>query len=309
MKTKTTKLLTTAALVVAFTSASFGAEEQSGGAAQAAPPLPFHTIEGYGGGAITPIAYLVNPARDKSDVAGLPSFAYSYVKAGEKDLQAFTITETLWGRVELGYAYDRFGVGTLDDDILAATGVNIRRDHVGLHNLNLRVLLINESTNLPAITAGVHYKRNDGIESIDSRLGAALGSIGLDSREGFDFTLTASKLFTPGGHPLILSAGLRSSEASHLGLLGFADERSTTFEGNIVFIPTSWLLVAYEFRAKADPYGRIPGIVGRENDWHAVDVSWLIDEHSTLVVGWGRLGTLANTKENDAWYVQYKYEL
>jgi len=27
------------------------------------PPLPFHTIEGYGGGALTPMAYLVNPAR------------------------------------------------------------------------------------------------------------------------------------------------------------------------------------------------------------------------------------------------------
>ena len=30
-------------------------------AAQKGPPLPFHVIEGYGGGGITPIAYLVNP--------------------------------------------------------------------------------------------------------------------------------------------------------------------------------------------------------------------------------------------------------
>ena len=31
------------------------------GGAYAAPPLPFHTIEGVGGGAITPMAYLANP--------------------------------------------------------------------------------------------------------------------------------------------------------------------------------------------------------------------------------------------------------
>jgi hypothetical protein len=40
-----------------------------------------------------------------------------------------------------------------------------------------------------------------------------------------------------------------------------------------------------------------------------VDVSWLINSNSTLVLGWGALGTLANTKENGSWYLQYKYEL
>ncbi|MHC4985272.1 MAG: hypothetical protein ACYTFO_03860, partial [Planctomycetota bacterium] len=28
------------------------------------PPLPLHCIEGYGGGAITPVAYLVNPGAE-----------------------------------------------------------------------------------------------------------------------------------------------------------------------------------------------------------------------------------------------------
>ena len=32
------------------------------------PPLPFHTIEGYGGGAITPMAYLVNAGPKKRGV-------------------------------------------------------------------------------------------------------------------------------------------------------------------------------------------------------------------------------------------------
>ncbi|HEX3000667.1 MAG TPA: hypothetical protein VHR86_10600, partial [Armatimonadota bacterium] len=40
------------------------------------PPLPFHTIEGYGGGAITPMAYLVN-AKPAQGVFGQPAFAIS----------------------------------------------------------------------------------------------------------------------------------------------------------------------------------------------------------------------------------------
>ncbi|OPZ97355.1 MAG: hypothetical protein BWY71_01642 [Planctomycetes bacterium ADurb.Bin412] len=84
--------------------------------APAAPPLPFHTIEGYGGGAITPMAYLVNPG-PKDAIFGAPATAFSYVNLGHKNLQAFTFTETLFQRIELGYGLDRLGLGTLPNDI------------------------------------------------------------------------------------------------------------------------------------------------------------------------------------------------
>ena len=309
---KSTVLISTLAL--ALVGAGNLSAEETAPQAQEAPPLPFHTIEGYGGGAITPIAYLVNPASD-GGTFGLPSAAASYVTAGHKNLLALTATETLWGRLELGYGYDRFGVGTLDDDILAATGVDIKRDHVELQTISARVLAVKEGSFgdwTPALTAGVHFKKNTGIDDIDRRLGGALTSIGLDDDSGVDYTVTASKTFVggwTGGRPLILSAGLRNSSAAHLGLLGFADHRTTTFEGNVVYIPTSWLLLAYEYRQKGDPYGVIPGLVGKEDDWHAVDASWLINSHATLVAGWGAFGTLANTKENGAWFLQFKYEL
>jgi hypothetical protein len=298
-----------AAFTLSANAAEANPEAQEPAAKASPPPLPFHTIEGYGGGAITPIAYLVNPAEDAGEVFGKPSIAYSYVHAGEKDLNAFTFTETLWGRVELGYGYDKFGVGTLDDDILAATGVDLDRSSVGLHNFNLRALVLKEDAYLPAVTVGFSYKKNDGIGSIDDQLGGALSSIGLDDNTGYDFTVTASKSFSVGGRPLIVSAGLRNSEASHIGLLGFSDDRHTTFEGNLVYVPTNWLVLGYEYRQKADPYGRINGLVGQEDDWQALDASWIINEHATFVVGWAKLGTLANTKEDSAWFIQVKYEL
>ena len=277
------------------------------------PPLPFHTIEGYGGGAITPMAYLVNPG-PKDEVFGPPSVAFSTVFMGEKNLQALTITETLFQRIELGYALDRLGLGTLPDDIRSVTGVDIERDEVWLHNFNVRGLLLEENSfglPLPAITAGVHFKVNDGLASINRRLGGALNSIGYEKANGVDFTLTASKTLVNTltfNRPLILTGGLRNSSGAQLGFLGFADKRTTTFEGSVAYLPTDWLLVAYEFRQKANPYDQIPGLVGDEDNWHAIDASWIINKNMTLVAGWGAFGNMVSTQENGAWWLQFKYE-
>jgi hypothetical protein len=273
------------------------------------PPLPFHTVEGYGGGAITPMAYLVNPG-NQDRIWGKPAVAFSSVVLGHKNLQALTLTETVFGRLELGYGIDRLGLGTLPDDIEDATTVDIGKDEVWLHNFNARYLLFKEGK-LPAVTAGVHFKANQGIEGIDDRLGGALGSIGYEKDHGVDLTLTASKTVVGSwtfSRPLILTGGLRNSSGGQVGLLGFGDDRATTFEGSVAVLPKDWLLVAYEYRQKSNPYDEIPGLVEDEDDWHAVDVSWIVSSHTTLVAGWGAFGNVTNEKENDTWWFQWKRE-
>jgi hypothetical protein len=279
------------------------------------PPLPFHSIEGYGGGAITPMAYLVNPG-PKDTIFGLPAAAFSNVIAGSKGLQSFTISETILRRIEFSYAIERFGTGTLEDDIKNHTGVDIHNDAVYLHNWNVRANLLEENAFglpfLPALTAGVQFKYNEDIADINHRLDGALGHIGYESPGGEDYTLTASKTIVDKtwtlGRPLILTGGLRNSDAAQLGFLGFGEQRHWTFEGSIAYMPTDWLLIAYEFRGKEDPYGEIRGLVGNEDNWNAIDVSWIINKHATLVVGYGAFGTVVNTQENDAFWIQFKYE-
>jgi hypothetical protein len=276
------------------------------------PPLPFHVIEGYGGGAITPMAYLVNPPLGDHAV-GLPAAAYSYVNLGQKDLQAFTFTENLLGRVEIGLGADRLDLGTLPNDIQKATGVNVNATNVWLYNVNARGLIVPENSFgtqwLPAVTVGAHFKYNDGIRSINDRLGGALSSLGYRNQDGVDFTLTASKTFANVfGRPLIVSVGGRESEAAQLGFLGFADHYNATFEGNIAYLPTDWLLIAYEYRGKSDPYGQIPGLIEKENDWHALDVSWLANSHTDVTAGIGYFGVLANARADSAFWLQLKYE-
>ncbi len=146
------------------------------------PPLPFQTIEGYGGGGITPFAYLVNPGKDDC-FWGKPATALTFINARQKDLFAVTASETLFGRLELSYGGDRLGLGTLPAEVKAYTPYTVEEDSVWLQNFNFRLLLWKENDCLfgikaPAITAGVSLKFNSDIANINRELNGALSSIG-----------------------------------------------------------------------------------------------------------------------------------
>jgi hypothetical protein len=284
------------------------------------PPLPFHTIEGYGGGAITPMAYLVNPG-DECTLFGKPAGAMSFVGLGSKNLDALTVTETLFGRVELGYGADRLGLGTLPSAIRTATTVDIGHSDLWLHTWSIRGLLIKENDpalkdmlggfDVPAFTVGIHFKYNDSIGDISNKLPGALTGIGYASDSGEDYTFTLTKTFGKGffGKPLITTAGLRLSEAADLGFLGFGDTYHATFEGNVAILPWDKVLIAYEFRQKTDPYTlALSPLIGGEDNWSAIDVGLILNPHSTFVAGWGHFGNLVNAEADSAWYVQMKYE-
>lgn len=328
MKTFRVRVLVVAVAMVAFSRVPCVLAEESGGdtaavpqaAPEKAPPLPIHTIEGVGGGGITPMAYLVNPG-DECHVFGKPAASLSYVNLGRKNLDALAVTETVFQRIEFGYAANRFGLGTLPMDIRNATvsvanptGIDIQQNDVWLHHFNVRALLVKENTRfggiaLPAITAGIHFKYNDGIAHINQRLDDALSGIGYRHSNGEDYTLTATKTFPEAfGRPLIATAGLRLSEAANLGFLGFAEGYHASFEGNVAYLLTDRLLFAYEFRQKSSPYGEIPGLIGDEDNWHAVDLVFLLNKHTTLAAAWVPVGTLANTDENGGCFLQLKHE-
>lgn len=277
-------------------------------------PLPSHTVEGYGGGAITPVAYLVNRG-PKGTVVGKPAVSVMSVVAGKKNVQAFAVTETLLRRIELGYALDYVGLGSLPDDIQDTTGIDIERHHLWIHNFNVRVMLLDEGAfgvvYLPALTAGVHFKFNEGIEDIDNSVHGALTEIGYDRPYGTDFTLTASKTIVHRltfNRPLTLTVGMRNSQAAQIGALGFSDHCQTTVEANVAYLLTDFLVVGYEFRQKGSPYDEIPGLIGPEDNWHAVGVAWLVNSHFTIDFGWAALGTVANSVEDCAMWLQIKYE-
>lgn len=288
--------------------------DASGSADRKGMPIPFHSIEGYSGGTITPLAYLCNSCNCGCGGKHLtpPSVSYTYVGMGSKRLHSVAVTQSFLNRFEFGYAMNQFHLGSFHEDLRKA-GLNPERRDVMLHHFNFRAKLLEENSfdlPLPAITAGVHVKYNNGIDSIDRRLGGALSSIGYDKHYGVDYTLTGTKMFPKlaFGRPVVVTAGVRFSKAAQLGLMGFGKACRASLEGSVICLPTDWLVVGYEFRQKHNPYGQIPGLIGDEDNWQAISASIIVNKHLTILAMAGLCGNVANANADTTWGLQAKWE-
>jgi Protein of unknown function (DUF3034) len=280
--------------------------------AKKAAPLPLHQIEGNGGIFSTLSAYIVNPPRN-GELLGRPSVGFAYVNIGHgQNLEALTVTESPWKRLELGYAWDRLGLGDLPLAIKDATTVTISRSDVQLHNFNARLQLLTEGEFdqkwIPALTLGAHYKYNDGIRQIDNELGGALSTAGLTHHDGTDFTLYASKMFTQTPRPVLVELGGRATEAVWNGLGGFTSGYNFLFEGNVVVFVTGNLALAAEYRQQPNDYKPIGNLVKAEGDWWTLDAAYVVNNHMTVAVGYGHFGNVLNHEANGVWGITTKWE-
>jgi hypothetical protein len=285
----------------------------------AGSPLPTHNVEGNSGVFITSTAYLANPA-EKGTVFGLPSTTGTFVwmDNGGKDFESFVVTENILGKLELGYALERIGLGDWPDAVRKATLGAVHVDnHVLMHNFNTRLMVIEEggfdANWVPAVTLGAHFKWNDGLDDIDYQTGGLCGLLGADHDSGTEFTAVATKTISDWlPRPIIVSAGLRNGDAIHTGLLGFAGERRTTFEGSLIYFLTDKLLLASEYRQKSDLLDQctIGGkhLIKEENDWWDIALAYVFNDRLTIAGGYADFGNVLNHRENNSWAIQVKYE-
>ncbi len=278
------------------------------------PPLPLHQIEGNGGIFATLSAYIVNPPRNGEPV-GRPAFGFSYVDLGHgQDLEALTVTESPFSRLELGYGYNNFNLGNLPLAVYQATKLDLSETSVELHNFNARVQILKEGEFdqkwLPALTFGTHFKYNASYDDINSQLDGTLKAIGVTKNDGVDFTLYASKLFTQLPRPVLVELGGRATEGVWNGLLGFTDRYSFLFEGNVVVFVTDSIALAGEYRQQNTDYNynKVPSLIGKAGDWWTIDAAYVVNKHLTLAVGYGHFGTVLNNEANGVWGITTKWE-
>ena len=303
------------------------ADEDSGAPEGREPPcLPFHTIEGQGGQFSVMTGYIVNAA-PPGEILGLPSFGYIHVDLNHgKHLESFTFTEALWDRVELGYAYDTFDVGDTYEDfntLLQGFGAGpgtVGGHSIRMHVLNARIQIFKEGEFdlpwMPALTAGAHYKRNEDIEDVGEAIdtvvpGFMKDAVGIVDDDGWDFTLAASKMLTFLPHPVILTGVARSTEAAHIGFLGFTNDRTIVGEFAVCTLLTDKIAVGAEYRMKPSKYDTPPGTEGlldQEDDWWTLEAGYLIDTHLSVSVGYGHFGQLLNHSANRGFGLAVKYE-
>jgi hypothetical protein len=267
-------------------------------------------------GLLAAAAYLVNPPKE-GEVFGLPAFGYIHVHFGnEKHLESFTMTETLWGRLELGYGFNLLDMGDLPEDIERAFGdtVKVGDSSIRMHTVNARYQFIQEGTlgwaYTPAVTLGVHYKNNTVIDDIDDDLNGALDALDIKDDDGFDFTLVATKYldfdFLP--VPVCATLGARVTEAAHVGFLGFTGDWRVVAEVGLCSPVADNFWVAFEYKQKPYTYDDVPGLLEDEDDWWTIDVAYIANNNTTISVGYGHFGKLLNHRANWSFGVAIKYE-
>jgi hypothetical protein len=201
-------------------------------------------------------------------------------------------------------------LGNFPRAVEKATGIDIDFSHVVMHNFNLRGLFIEEGKYNPSLTGTVTFKYNPTVQHIDEKLFGGVERLGMDRSNGTDFVLTTGKTFIDPlfKRPLMVNGGIRFSQAAQLGLLGFSDTYRMTGEGNVCYLVTDWLAVAYEYRQKKNPYHRLGNLVGKEDAWQTICVGFVLSDRMMFSCGWGHFGDVVNDHEDGVWGFQFKYE-
>lgn len=227
---------------------------------------PFNNLEGVGGVAFNPLAYLADSDGEDShfrigntDIIGRPRLGAWYVNLSKVnvDWTAVGVADTFFKRLEVSYGYE-----SINQENTTAKHKN---------NVGAKILLLPENSFqtkfLPAISVGSIYKHTSNVGS------------GVDT-SGQDYYLVATKLITQLPRPVLLSAGVLSTKGKTTGVFGYDKDRRATGFGNIdVILP--WNLIAgFEYKQGA-----------HYKDWKDADywdahIAWTPNKNLTLILAY-----------------------
>lgn len=237
-------------------------------AATAQAGVPLNGLQGDGGIAFNPLAYLAGTYDDPAD-GGLggwvskPQVGTWFVNLDHGDVNwyaasaAFSVAK----RVEFSYGYG----------FINARGVD---DSINTHNLGVKLKLIDENYGdtvwVPAVAAGGIWKYTD----TDNRIG---------DDNGFDGYLVASKLITQTPVPVLISGGVLETDEIVNGVVGHGDYGTAGF-GNIDILPAKNVAVGVEYKQGVDA-----GKLDNHDYWDG-HVAWFVTDQFTLVAAYADTG-------------------
>jgi len=234
----------------------------------AGPPL--NSIEGKGGIAFNPLAYLADSDEKDShlragetDILGKPRFGVWYISLGDVrvDWTAIGVADTLFKRWELSYGYE-----TINQQ-------NTTAKHKS--NIGTKFLILPENSFdkkfIPAVAIGAIAKHTSNVGT------------GVDASSE-DFYLVATKLVTQLPRPVLFSGGLLSTKGKTTGVFGYDKDRDETGFGNIDVILPLNLIAGFEYKQGA-----------KYSDWKDANywdahLAYTPNENLTLVLAYVNAG-------------------
>lgn len=237
---------------------------------------PFVNLEGVGGVAFNPLAYLADSDGEGShfkvgntDIIGKPRFGAWYISLDKVNVDWTTIgiADTFFKRLEVSYGYE-----TINQQNTTAKHKN---------NVGTKLLLLPENffdtKFLPAVSVGTIFKHT-------SNVGA-----GVDA-SGEDFYVVATKLITQLPRPVLLSGGLLSTKGKVTGVFGFDKDRKEAGFANIDLILPWNLIAGFEYKQ-----GVRFSDFKNANYWDA-HLAWTPNKNLSLILAYVDAGDHKSTK-------------
>lgn len=233
------------------------------------------TLEGAGGGALTPWALITGNETDRGIGA---SAHYSYTTLEDFDVTSYGAAVGIYDRLELSWSQMVFDTRDAGAVLGLGQGFEFKQDIWGA---KLRVAgdaVYGQDTWLPQIAVGAEYK--------SSNQEALVGALGADDHQGVDVYASATKLFLD--QSLLANATLRYTKAHQTGLLGFGDEASLQPEFSLGYMLSRRLVIGGEYRFKPDELA-----FAGEDDFFDLFGAYAVNETLTLTAGYADLGSVA----------------
>jgi len=245
--------------------------------------LPLNNLEGVGGIAFNPLAYTAGTNCPNQggpcaleNIFSKPQIGAWYIHLGDAgkvlgapgglDWGSFGVAETFFKRLEVSYGdelMDLRHVKTIDKNSVGMKLLLVRENECGL-------------CYVPAISVGAIYKDTTGYNIVPGA--------GIDST-GWDYYVVATKLITQLPLPVLLSAGMISSNSIATGALGYDTGRDQNWFGNFDIIPVKNLAIGAEYKQ-----GTLLDHINNADYWN-VHVAWFVDKQLTLVAAYVNAGS------------------
>ena len=252
----------------------------------------FSTLEGAGGGGLTPWAFITGYGSDES--WGANAFA-TEVLLRDVELRSFGAAVGVLDRFELSYSRQEleFFDGPLDQ-------VGVSLDTFGVKVRVFGNAVYAQDTWLPQVAVGAQFKRHGGVEGLEGLGITSVEQLGAGDTDGIDYYVSATKLSL--SMNFLLNVTVRATQANQLGLLGFGgsnrpngeDRYYAEFETTIAYLLTRKLAIGGEYRTRPDNLN----VDEEAAAWDAF-IAWTPSKYVSILGAYANIGALLGPQTQD----------
>ena len=245
----------------------------------------FSTVEGAGGGGLTPWALITGYG--SRDSWGANTYATG-IALRDFDFSAAGVGIGIRDRVELSFSRQQLeGTdGPLD-------GISVSQDVIGAKLRIFGDAVYAQDSWAPQVAIGALVKHNRGVRD-GARIGAPdlvnVTQLGASDEDDVDYYASATKIWLAQG--LLVNATVRYTRANQFGLLGFGGDRDddATIQGEatLAYLLRRKIAIGVEYRAR----DRHLSIDDESAAWDAF-IAWTPNRHVSILAAYANLGSIA----------------